>query len=138
MSFFERRIGFEYKGDADLVTEADRASEQLIVSRLRNAWPDHDIVGEEGTRDTHGGGFRWYVDPLDGTTNFAHGYPVFCVSMGLEYQGQLIAGDSLRPHPRRTLRRREGKWRNPQRQADPRLPHNDYGRIPSRHRLSQL
>jgi myo-inositol-1(or 4)-monophosphatase len=92
MPFFERRIGFEYKGVADLVTEADRASERFIVSRLRATWPDHDIVGEEGTRDTHGGGFRWYVDPLDGTTNFAHGYPVFCVSMGLEWEGQLIAG----------------------------------------------
>jgi myo-inositol-1(or 4)-monophosphatase len=92
MPFFERRIGFEYKGDVDLVTEADRASEKLIVSRLRATWPQHDIVGEEGTRDTHGGGFRWYVDPLDGTTNFAHGIPVFCVSMGLECDGQLIAG----------------------------------------------
>lgn len=92
MPFFDRHIGFEYKGGVDLVTEADRASEQLIVSRLRSAWPDHDIVGEEGTRDTHGGGYRWYVDPLDGTTNFAHGYPVFCVSMGLEFEGEIIAG----------------------------------------------
>jgi myo-inositol-1(or 4)-monophosphatase len=92
MPFFERHIGFEYKGDADLVTEADRASEQFIVSRLRATWPDHDIVGEEGTRDIHGGDFRWYVDPLDGTTNFAHGYPVFCVSMGLEVAGKLVTG----------------------------------------------
>ena len=92
MPFFERRIGYEYKGEADLVTEADRASEQLIVTRLRAAWPHHDIIGEEGTRDAHGSAFRWYVDPLDGTTNFAHGYPVFCVSMGLELEGQLIAG----------------------------------------------
>jgi len=92
MPFFERRIGFEYKGDVDLVTEADRASEKLIVGRLRAIWPTHDIVGEEGTRDDHGSAFRWYVDPLDGTTNFAHGYPVFCVSMGLEHEGQLIAG----------------------------------------------
>jgi myo-inositol-1(or 4)-monophosphatase len=92
LPFFERRIGFEYKADVDLVTEADRASERLIVSRLRATWPAHDIVGEEGTRDEHGSAFRWYVDPLDGTTNFAHGYPVFCVSMGLEHDGQLIAG----------------------------------------------
>jgi len=92
MPFFERRIGFEYKGDVDLVTEADRASERLIVNRLRSTWPTHDIIGEEGTRDDHGSAFRWYVDPLDGTTNFAHGYPVFCVSMGLEHDGQLIAG----------------------------------------------
>jgi len=92
LPFFERRIGFEYKADVDLVTEADRASERLIVSRLRASWPGHDIVGEEGTRDEHGSAFRWYVDPLDGTTNFAHGYPVFCVSMGLEHEGKLIAG----------------------------------------------
>jgi myo-inositol-1(or 4)-monophosphatase len=92
LPYFERRIGYEYKGGVDLVTEADRVSEALIVSRLRAAWPGHDIVGEEGTRDTHGGSFRWYVDPLDGTTNFAHGYPVFCVSLGLECEGQLIAG----------------------------------------------
>jgi myo-inositol-1(or 4)-monophosphatase len=92
MPFFLRRVGFEYKGDVDLVTEADRASEQFIVSRLRATWPDHDIVGEEGTRDTHGSAFRWYVDPLDGTTNFAHGYPVFCVSLGLVHEGKIIAG----------------------------------------------
>jgi myo-inositol-1(or 4)-monophosphatase len=92
LPYFERRIGFEYKGGVDLVTEADMASEKLIVSRLRAAWPQHDIVGEEGTRDTHGGSYRWYIDPLDGTTNFAHGYPVFCISMGLERDGELIAG----------------------------------------------
>ena len=92
MPYFERRIGYEYKGDADLVTEADRASEKLIVSRLRAAFPEHGIVGEEGTRDEHGSELRWYVDPLDGTTNFAHGFPVFCVSMGLERKGEVVAG----------------------------------------------
>ncbi len=92
MPYFERRIGYEYKGDADLVTEADRASETLIVSRLRAAFPEHGIVGEEGTRDEHGSELRWFVDPLDGTTNFAHGFPVFCVSMGLERKGELVAG----------------------------------------------
>jgi myo-inositol-1(or 4)-monophosphatase len=92
MPYFERRIGFEYKGDVDLVTEADRASEQLIATRLREAFPGYDIVGEEGTRDSHGSQFRWYVDPLDGTTNFAHGYPVFCVSLGLVREDELIAG----------------------------------------------
>lgn len=92
MSYFERRIGYTYKGDVDLVTEADRASEALIVQRLRETFPDHDIVGEEGTRDATGSEFRWYVDPLDGTTNFAHGFPVFCVSLGLEYNGGLLAG----------------------------------------------
>lgn len=92
MTYFERRIGFEYKGDVDLVTEADRASEKLIVERIRNAFPSHDIVGEEGTRKESGSPFRWYVDPLDGTTNFAHGYPVFCVSLGIESEGSVVAG----------------------------------------------
>ncbi len=83
MSYFDRHIKIEYKGDVDLVTAADRASEKLIVERLRSRWPQHGIVGEEGTRSDVGADYRWYVDPLDGTTNFAHGYPVFCVSIAL-------------------------------------------------------
>ena len=90
--FFSRRIGFEYKGDVDLVTEADRTSEKLIISRIRAQFPEHDIIGEEGGRRETGSAFRWYVDPLDGTTNFAHGFPVFCVSLGVEHKGELIAG----------------------------------------------
>jgi myo-inositol-1(or 4)-monophosphatase len=83
MGYFARRVTIEYKGDVDLVTEADRASEKLIVERLRARWPEHDVVGEEGARTDTGADYRWYVDPLDGTTNFAHGYPVFCVSIAL-------------------------------------------------------
>lgn len=86
------RVAIQYKGEADLVTEADRASEALIRERIRALWPAHDIMGEEqGLVDT-GSEYRWYVDPLDGTTNFAHGYPVFCVSMALEHKGKRIAG----------------------------------------------
>lgn len=92
MPFFKRRIGFEYKGDVDLVTEADRASEKLVVSRIRDRFPAHDIIGEEGSRRESGSDYKWYVDPLDGTTNFAHGFPVFCVSLGLEFKGELVAG----------------------------------------------
>ena len=92
MEFFDRNIKIEYKGDADLVTAADRKSEALIRERIRAIWPSHDVMGEEeGLRDT-GSEFRWYVDPLDGTTNFAHGYPVFCVSMALEKNKQMVAG----------------------------------------------
>jgi myo-inositol-1(or 4)-monophosphatase len=90
--YFERRIPFELKGEHDLVTEADRASEKLIVQRLREHFPDHDIVAEEGGGHLTGSEYRWYVDPLDGTTNFAHGFPVYNVSMGLERSGELIAG----------------------------------------------
>ena len=104
--YFERGVTAEYKGDVDLVTEADRASEQLIGERLRQALPGHGIFGEEGTRSELDAEYRWYIDPLDGTTNFAHGFPYFCVSMGLEHRpaglpqdsdGELIAGVVYQP-----------------------------------------
>jgi myo-inositol-1(or 4)-monophosphatase len=82
--FFAQGVATEYKGDVDLVTVADRTAEKLIRKRLGAAFPEHGIYGEEGTRDRLDGEFRWYVDPLDGTTNFAHGFPQFCVSLGLE------------------------------------------------------
>jgi myo-inositol-1(or 4)-monophosphatase len=99
--YFNRGVTAEYKGDVDLVTEADRASEKLIVSRLNEKFPGHGIYGEEGTRSGLERAYRWYVDPLDGTTNFAHGFPFFNVSLGLEHRpsglapdqdGELVAG----------------------------------------------
>ena len=92
MRHFKARVQIEYKGDVDLVTVADRESEALIVGRIRERFPKHDLVGEEGARTESGADYKWYIDPLDGTTNFAHGFPVFCVSMGLEYKGERIAG----------------------------------------------
>src|SRR6516165_1804757 len=89
---FHSRIGCEYKGEADLVTAADRASEQLIARHIHEYWPDHDLMGEEGARRESGSAYRWYIDPLDGTTNFAHGFPVFCVSLGLQHNDEMIAG----------------------------------------------
>jgi myo-inositol-1(or 4)-monophosphatase len=86
------RVAIEYKGEADLVTAADRGSEALILARLRERFPDHAIVAEEGARQESASGYRWLVDPLDGTTNYAHGLPIFAVSMGLEYEGEVIAG----------------------------------------------
>ncbi len=83
---------FELKGEFDLVTEADRASEKLIVERLQKTFPGHAILAEEGGGNSGGGEYRWYVDPLDGTTNFAHAFPVFNVTLGLEKGGELIAG----------------------------------------------
>lgn len=82
--YYRKGVATEYKGDVDLVTEADRASEKLIVQRLHEVFPEQGIYGEEGTRSHLDSEYRWYIDPLDGTTNFAHGFPVFCVSMGLE------------------------------------------------------
>ena len=84
--FYARGVETEYKGDVDLVTIADRTCEKLIRTRLGETFPAHGIFGEEGTRDRLDGDYRWYIDPLDGTTNFAHGFPHFCVSMGLEHR----------------------------------------------------
>ncbi|HKR28560.1 MAG TPA: inositol monophosphatase family protein [Acidobacteriaceae bacterium] len=92
--YFERGVATEYKGDVDLVTEADRASEKLIVERLSAAFPNHGIFGEEGSRRGLDCEYRWYVDPLDGTTNFAHTFPVFCVSIGLEHRPPGLAADA--------------------------------------------
>jgi myo-inositol-1(or 4)-monophosphatase len=86
MHYFHQHLKIEYKGDADLVTAADRAAEALIRERILALWPGHDVLGEEQGLNDQGSDYRWYVDPLDGTTNFAHGYPVFCVSMGLEHR----------------------------------------------------
>lgn len=92
--FYERGVRTEYKGDVDLVTEADRASERLIRERLQAAFPTHGIYGEEGTREGLDAEFRWYVDPLDGTTNFAHGFPIFCVVLGCERRPAGLADDA--------------------------------------------
>lgn len=87
----------DFKGTVDLVTDADRASEALIVSRISEAFPSHRFLGEEGARGadesaTDRPEFGWIVDPLDGTTNYAHGYPHFAVSMALEQRGTVILG----------------------------------------------
>ena len=89
--YFAQGVETEYKGGVDLVTVADRSSEKLIRERLAEAFPEHGIFGEEGTRDRLEAEFRWYVDPLDGTTNFAHGFPQFCVSLGLAHRPAGIA-----------------------------------------------
>ena len=121
--FFAQGVETEYKGDADLVTVADRASEKLIRARLSEVFPEHGIFGEEGTRDRLDAEFRWYIDPLDGTTNFAHGFPQFCVSMGLEQRsaslksdedGTLVAGVIYDPTRDElfTAERGQGAWLN--------------------------
>ena len=96
----------EHKGEIDLVTIADRESERYIIGELSHLFPGHEIIAEEehgGDEGLKGGGkrktgtkrngeFRWLVDPLDGTTNFAHSFPHFCISLGLEYEGVAVFG----------------------------------------------
>jgi myo-inositol-1(or 4)-monophosphatase len=91
-NYFERRVAFEVKGEFDLVTEADRASEKLVVERLCSYFPSHAIVAEEGSGQRGASEYCWYVDPLDGTTNFAHSFPMFNVTLALERSGEVIAG----------------------------------------------
>jgi myo-inositol-1(or 4)-monophosphatase len=91
-------LELRYKGDeVDLVTQADRRSEQAIVARLTKYFPDHGIAAEEGTGQESASEFRWHVDPLDGTTNFAHGYPCFCVSIALAQLDTLLAAVVFNP-----------------------------------------
>jgi len=79
--------------DVDLVTEVDRACEDLVVAGIERERPDDAILAEEGgLRDRPGASHRWVVDPLDGTTNFAHGYPCFCVSIAVEREGEGLVG----------------------------------------------
>ncbi len=86
------KVSVDYKGRFDTVTLADRVSERWIVERIRSRYPSHSIVAEEGGGHTGTSDFVWYVDPLDGTTNFAHGLPRFCVSVGVWAGGEGVAG----------------------------------------------
>ena len=92
LEHFRRPLQITYKRRSDLVTEADRKSETLIVERLQSHFPEYAIVAEEGGGQRTGSDYCWYVDPLDGTTNFAHGFPIFCVTLGLAYRGEVVAG----------------------------------------------
>ncbi len=92
MDFSRRPLEISYKRPADLVTEADRSSEAVIVKRLFERFPAHAVVSEEGGGQKTASDFCWYVDPLDGTTNFAHGFPFFCVTLGLAFRGEMVAG----------------------------------------------
>ncbi|HVF41928.1 MAG TPA: inositol monophosphatase family protein [Pyrinomonadaceae bacterium] len=93
---FGRALRVSNKGDIDLVTEADIAAERLIVERIRSYHPRHAILTEESgdvvSPGEAGSEYKWVIDPLDGTTNYAHGYPVFCVSIALEHEGRVVLG----------------------------------------------
>lgn len=86
-----------YKGENDLVTETDRLSEALILRRIAEVFPDHAILAEESPERHTGSDFRWIIDPLDGTTNYAHGFPFFCVSIALEVEGVVRLGAVYNP-----------------------------------------
>jgi myo-inositol-1(or 4)-monophosphatase len=81
-----------FKGEINLVTEMDMRSERAVVETLLASFPDHGIIAEEETTIRNGSGFTWIIDPLDGTTNYAHGYPCFSVSIALERDDEIVLG----------------------------------------------
>ena len=92
---FGRKIEISNKSEIDLVTESDLAAERLIIDRIKTYHTRHSILAEESgamNPPDHESDWRWIIDPLDGTTNYAHGYPCFCVSIALEHQGSLEVG----------------------------------------------
>ncbi len=86
-----------YKGEINIVTQEDRLSEGMIISRIRERYPNHDILAEESAQTARASEYRWIIDPLDGTTNYAHGYPVFCVSIAFERADEIHAGVIYNP-----------------------------------------
>jgi len=97
---YGRKINISKKGDINLVTEADLASEKLIIERIKTHYPKHSILAEESGEAVIIGGenkFKWIIDPLDGTTNFAHGYPCFCVNIALEHEGEIVIAVTFDP-----------------------------------------
>ena len=96
--------------EKNLVTEIDKHSEEIIIEIIRKHFPAHDILAEEsgGTKGTSSN-YRWIIDPLDGTTNFTHGFPVFCVSIGLEHKGELLLGVIYDPNFEELFTAEKGK-----------------------------
>lgn len=111
---FQRGLEIRYKGEIDLVTEADLASEQAVLARIQSAFPEHRVLAEESGETDRDSPWLWVVDPLDGTTNFAHGFPVFAVSIALLHEGQremAVVYDVMRDELF-TARRGEGAFLN--------------------------
>lgn len=115
-SAMDRPKNISYKGEVDIVTETDRKSEAAILARLQGEFPTHAIVAEEGGRSGAGADaeYQWHVDPLDGTTNFAHGFPVFAVSLGLLHRGEPLVAAIYNPvtHEMFTAIRDQGAHRD--------------------------
>lgn len=97
--FFQQSFSVSNKeGVNNLVTEADHASEKAILAVIRNAFPDHQILAEESGKLVQDSTYKWIIDPIDGTVNFAQGIPINCVSIGVEYEGEIVLGAVYNPH----------------------------------------
>lgn len=98
MKYYDKKdLKFERKGYNDPATEADLASEKFAISKIHEAFPDHAILAEESGKSDKESDYVWIIDPLDGTSNFKHSLPIFAVSIGLEYKGEIISGAVYNP-----------------------------------------
>jgi myo-inositol-1(or 4)-monophosphatase len=104
----------EYKGEIDLVSDVDRLCEKAIVGTITEAFPDHDILSEETPFSGKGSAWKWIIDPIDGTTNYVREYPCFCVSIGLEVEGEMRLGVVYNPLLEELFhaQKGEGAWLN--------------------------
>jgi len=99
MRYFNRQFSISNKeGVNNLVTEADHSAEKAILEVIHRAFPDHQILSEETGAIVQDSTYKWLIDPIDGTVNFAHAIPINCVSIGIEYNNELIMGAVLNPH----------------------------------------
>lgn len=94
---FNRSLKIDYKGRINPVTEYDLKSERYIISHISKRFPDHAVLAEEGSGAREKSPFRWIIDPLDGTVNYAHGFPMYCVSIAVEFEGDIVAGTVYDP-----------------------------------------
>ena len=117
MAKFGTGVRVEKKGAIDLVTEVDVEVERMFRAMVAERFPDHDVLAEELTGEVRGASHRWVFDPLDGTTNFAHGVPIFCASLALEIDGRAAVGAVYDPNRRElfTAEAGVGSWLNGQR-----------------------
>ena len=94
---FGKCLKIDFKGEIDLVTDIDRMSEETIIEIIRDEYPDHQILAEESEGQKGTSSYKWIIDPLDGTTNYAHGYPCFSISIALEEDGDILLGVIYNP-----------------------------------------
>ena len=95
--YFQKRIGIHYKGEIDIVTDVDIACQKKIIELIENSYPDDYVIAEEKSNVFDEKRNKWIVDPLDGTTNYAHGYPFFCTSIAYEIMGEVKVGVVYNP-----------------------------------------
>ena len=109
MRYYERRLNIEYKSEIDPVSQADRNAQKAVIKVIKDVFPQHGILAEEDGVNEIKKDFCWIIDPLDGTVNFVHGVPMFCVSVGLRYKDEMISGVIYSPVIKEVFAAEKGK-----------------------------